>query len=80
MLATVTSKGQITIPKTIREAMSISFKDKIDFIIDGDRLVLKRVKTLKDLRGSIPSISGNIDNERQHARTAVSKRFIEEMK
>ena len=80
MLATVTSKGQITIPKTIREAMSISFKDKIDFIIDGDRLVLKRVKTLNDLRGSIPSISGNIDNERQHARTAVSKRFIEEMK
>ncbi len=80
MLATVTSKGQITIPKTIREAMSISFKDKIDFIIDGDRLVLKRVKTLKDLRGSIPSISGNIDNERQHAKTAVSKRFIEEMK
>ncbi|MEA3436024.1 MAG: AbrB/MazE/SpoVT family DNA-binding domain-containing protein [Thermodesulfobacteriota bacterium] len=80
MLATVTSKGQITIPKTIRDAMSISFKDKIDFIIDGDRLVLKRVKTLKDLRGSIPSISGNIDNERQHARTAVSKRFIEEMK
>ena len=80
MLATVTSKGQITIPKTIREAMSISFKDKIDFIIDGDRLVLKRVKTLKDLRGSIPSISGNIDNERQHARTAVSKRFVEEMK
>ena len=80
MLATVTSKGQITIPKTIREAMSISFKDKIDFIIDGDRLVLKRIKTLKDLRGSIPSISGNIDNERQHAKTAVSKRFIEEMK
>ena len=80
MLATVTSKGQITIPKTIRKAMSISFKDKIDFIIDGDRLVLKRVKTLKDLRGSIPSISGNIDNERQHAKTAVSKRFIEEMK
>ena len=80
MLATVTSKGQITIPKTIREAMSISFKDKIDFIIDGDRLVLKRVKTLNDLRGSIPSISGNIDNERQHAKTAVSKRFIEEMK
>ena len=80
MLATVTSKGQITIPKTIREAMSISFKDKIDFIIDGDRLVLRRVKTLKDLRGSIPSKSGNIDNERQHARAAVSKKIIEEMK
>ena len=80
MLAIVTSKGQITIPKTIREDMGISFKDKIDFIIDGDRLVLRRVKTLKDLRGSIPSRAGNIDIERQHARAAKSKIFIEEMK
>lgn len=51
MLATVTSKGQITIPKTIREAMSISFKDKIDFIIDGDRLVSQACKNLKGSKG-----------------------------
>jgi len=57
--------------------MGISFKDKIDLSIDGDLLVLKRAKTLKDLRGSISSRAGNIDIERQHARAAVSKKFIE---
>lgn len=79
MLSTVTSKGQITIPKTIRDALNIKPKDKIDFIVKDNQIVLKRLKTLKDLRGSVPQKDGNIDDERKHARAAASKKVMEEM-
>ena len=55
MLSTVTTKGQVTIPKSIREQYGISPHDKIDFRIEGDRIVLAVVKTLRDLRGVVPS-------------------------
>ncbi len=34
--ATITSKGQTTIPKEIRDALGLHAGDKIDFIIDAD--------------------------------------------
>lgn len=35
-ISTVTSKGQITIPKTIRERLRLEAGDKIDFRVDPD--------------------------------------------
>lgn len=34
--ATITSKGQITIPKEIRDYLKIDAGSKIDFVIDAD--------------------------------------------
>lgn len=34
--ATITSKGQITIPKEIRDYLKINAGSKIDFVIDAD--------------------------------------------
>ena len=44
-LAKVTSKGQITIPIAIRKALGIREGDKILFIEDGDRVILKNTST-----------------------------------
>jgi AbrB family looped-hinge helix DNA binding protein len=52
----VSSKGQVTIPKTIRELLNIHVKDRVEFVQEGDQVFLVRVKTLKDLRGAVPSI------------------------
>jgi len=35
MLSTVTSKGQVTIPKPIRDALGISPNDRVTFIQEG---------------------------------------------
>lgn len=35
-VATLTSKGQITIPKAVREHLHISTGDRLDFEIDND--------------------------------------------
>jgi antitoxin PrlF len=40
--ATLTSKGQITIPKEIREALEVEAGDRLDFVLDGARRVVVR--------------------------------------
>lgn len=41
--ATVTSKGQVTIPKEIRDRLHLRSGDSVDFVVeDGGRVVLKQ--------------------------------------
>ena len=41
---TVSSKGQIVIPKEVRETMGIEKKDKFILIHDNDSILLKRIQ------------------------------------
>lgn len=79
MIATVTTKGQITIPMKIRKQYGIHPNDKIDFIAEGDRIILLPVKTLRDLRGSVTGKGGDPEQERLAAKKAVGLRMVEEM-
>lgn len=51
--ATITAKGQITIPKEIRESLALQFGDQVIFVREGERLFLLPVrrKGLRELRG-----------------------------
>ncbi|HSV64745.1 MAG TPA: AbrB/MazE/SpoVT family DNA-binding domain-containing protein [Mycobacteriales bacterium] len=51
--ATVTSKGQVTIPKQVREALGISAGDRVLFRVEGGRATLARTRELLDLAGSV---------------------------
>lgn len=44
MTVSVTSKGQVTIPKRVRQALGITPGSKIDFDLDGGGARLKLVK------------------------------------
>jgi antitoxin PrlF len=52
-IATVTSKGRVTIPKEIRRILQVEAGDRIDFIIEADgRVVHRRAgRSILDLRG-----------------------------
>jgi AbrB family looped-hinge helix DNA binding protein len=81
MLATVTSKGQVTIPKEIRDLLHIRSNDKVDFVLVGEKVLLSPVKTLLDLRGAVRTDGkGDFPQERARAKAAVAKRVSEEMK
>ena len=42
-VSSITTKGQITIPKEIREALDLREGDKVIFTIEGDRAMIRKV-------------------------------------
>ena len=43
--ATLTSKGQITLPKAIRQAIGVELGEKLSFEWNGSQLIVRRVDT-----------------------------------
>lgn len=79
MLSNVTTKGQVTIPAEIRNRFHIRPNDRVDFFVDGDRIIITPVRTLKQLRGSVaPAGSGDFVTEREEAKRAVAERVAGE--
>ncbi|CAN5673421.1 hypothetical protein BH24ACT5_BH24ACT5_28320 [soil metagenome] len=60
--ARVTSKGQVTVPKVVRDALGIAEGDEIVFRVDGNRAVLARTPEFLELAGSIavPAAKRNV--------------------
>lgn len=56
--AKVSSKGQITIPKQVRDALDLNEGDKVVFRIYDGRAVLSRTPDLLDLAGAVPVPAG----------------------
>lgn len=56
MHATITSKGQVTLPKALRDRLHLASGDRIEFVMDADdnvRLVVRR-GSVERLRGILP--------------------------
>jgi len=51
--ATVTQKGQVTIPIDIRNFLGVNPYEKVAFIRDTDKIIIKPAKSFLDLKGSI---------------------------
>jgi antitoxin PrlF len=60
--AKVTSKGQVTVPKAVRDALGIKAGDEIVFRVEGNRAVVARTPDFLDLAGSIrvPAAKRNV--------------------
>jgi AbrB family looped-hinge helix DNA binding protein len=56
MEATVTSKGQITLPKDLREQLNLATGDRVIFLMeeDGSVHLIPKHASLKDLKGIVP--------------------------
>ena len=52
--ATLTSKGQLTIPKEVREALGLEAGDRVYFTVHQGGAVLTKVPGFIDLAGSVP--------------------------
>lgn len=58
--ATLTSKGQVTVPAEIRAALSLKAGDPLQFTLlpDGTVLLRARNRSLMDLKGIVKAASG----------------------
>jgi antitoxin PrlF len=72
--AKVTSKGQVTVPKAVRDALGIKEGDKVVFRVEGSRAVLAKTPDLLDLAGTVavPAAKRNVawDEVIRRTRTA----------
>jgi antitoxin PrlF len=82
--ATVSSKGQVTIPKQVREALGIGEGDHVVFRLEGERATLARTHDLLDLAGSVsvPAAKRGAtwDEVRRATRSARAHRVVNERK
>ena len=79
MLAKLTSKGQVTIPKKVRSLLNVSYGDVIDFSLEGKKVILKKQSggpTARSLRGLLRTKEHHTDDEIRRAKgEALSEKW-----
>jgi antitoxin PrlF len=80
-VAQVTAKGQVTIPRSIREALQIEQGDQLVFRQEGERVLLipLRRRPLSELLGALPASRPDpgIDRVRRTVRQEIGRRMQE---
>ena len=56
--AKVTSKGQVTLPKSVRDALGLHEGDEVLFRVEQSRAVIGKTPDLLSLAGSVPVPAG----------------------
>jgi AbrB family looped-hinge helix DNA binding protein len=73
-LATVSSKGQITLPARIRAELGIRSKDKVRFFLRDNEIVIKPMKSFRELKGTVAPRKGD---PRKSAEDAAARHVME---
>ncbi len=77
----ITRKGQTTIPKEIRTFLNLEPNDKLFYIIEGEKVVLKPLRgDILELRGSVPAKDQPADFDKilKTTRKKVAKKIVED--
>ncbi len=78
-IATMTTKGQITVPKEIRDALRLKPGDRVDFVLgkDGSATLRPATRSIMDLCGILkydgPPIT--VEQMNEGVAKAVAERF-----
>lgn len=74
-VAKVTSKGQVTVPKSVREALGVAEGDQLVFRVEGNRALVARTDHFLNLAGTVevPAAKRNANWDEVIRRTRVSR-------
>ena len=78
--STLTRKGQTTIPKEIRDFLSLKPNDRLFYLVEDGKVILKPIKgDILELRGSVSPKKRpeNFERVRKTARKIAAKRLAE---
>lgn len=75
--AQVTSKGQVTIPKAVREALALETGDRVVFRVEQNRAIMARTPDLLELAGAVDVPAGKRGLEWDEVRSAARDRLAQ---
>ena len=79
-VSTMTSKGQVTIPKAVRDELELRPKDKVRFSLENGQVVLRKAyPSLAEVVGSLPPLGMPIDEAIEQAKDERAQRLIAKM-
>lgn len=75
-IAILTSKGQMTIPKEVRNALNLKPSEKVIIVVEGDQAVIKPLKgNILDIGGSVRVPNNEKPVDFHKVREEVKKRI-----
>ncbi len=75
-VTTLTRKGQVTLPKEVRQELGLKPFDKVEVTVEGGEARLRKVKaSLDDIAGSLPPLSLPAEEMITIAKEERAKRF-----
>lgn len=76
-VTTLTRKGQVTIPKEVRERLGLKPFDKIEIVVDeeGSARLRKAYPSLRELMGSLPLIGMSAEEAIARARAERDEHY-----
>ena len=80
-MSVLTKKGQTTIPKDIRNFLNLAPNDKILYLMEGKKVVIKPLEgNILDLKGSVKAKGKPIDfkNLRNETKKKVARQIVKE--
>ncbi len=71
-VATITTKGQITLPKRIRQALSVDFGSKVAFDLRGSQVFISRVEDTQHEDPAIASFLALLEKDIECSRNITT--------
>jgi antitoxin PrlF len=80
-VATMTSKGQVTVPVGVRRSLGIEAGDQVTFIVEGNQATIQRVEhTIESVFQSVPTpqglVTGDFDELIEEAMADHADEFV----
>jgi AbrB family looped-hinge helix DNA binding protein len=81
MHSVITRKGQVTIPKEIRDHLKAKEGEKVAFVMRGDDVILRMMRgNILDLKGTVKPLKRpqNFEGIRKSVKKAITRRIARE--
>lgn len=56
IVATVSSKGRVTLPLTVRKRLGVDIGDMLSFELEGDLVVVRKARSIEDYLSTLPPL------------------------
>ncbi len=80
-VTSLTRKGQVTIPKAVRDQLGLKPFDKLEVQVDGDEARLRKARlSLEEIAGALPALDVPVEEMPRIAKEERARRYAPKTK